>query len=221
MVARFGKESIFDVANDKRETGNSKGDKMNADEFRKTMDRFREHLDQAGYAVGEENPTWFVGLDAVCCELNRECAMMKDAETRLITSKHPGKVQPTRPLPPPPESVRGSATEANAEAIGKLQAKVTQLEGEVKSLRVAIESELERVVGQPQEEDVLRLRTPNGEHVKGVVEQWEWLVRPHQEFTEHESALEPGVPIKTSSQWNCGTVRLMVRLTERDGSVPE
>lgn len=88
--------------------------------------------------------------------------------------------------------------EVNAEAIGTLLARVSRFE----------------------RQDTLRLGTPDGEFTEGVIEKLEWLTRPYQEFTEHESALEPGVLIKAPGQWNCGTIRLVVRLTGRTGNVP-
>lgn len=60
---------------------------MTADEFRKILNRFQLHLDMAGSWIHsrsdlDENPGWYDGLDAVWRDLNRECALMKDAERR-------------------------------------------------------------------------------------------------------------------------------------------
>lgn len=53
-------------------------------------------------------------------------------------------VKPMRPLPDPPESVRGSATAQNAEQIGKLQARMAQLEGLHESENIANERDTMR-----------------------------------------------------------------------------
>lgn len=89
---------------------------MTADEFRKMLDRFHEAI--GGLDAEPISPNRLRELDRIWRDLSRECALMKDAEQRL---------------PAPPESVRGSATEANAHEIGKLQAKVARLEGYVKA----------------------------------------------------------------------------------------
>lgn len=153
---------------------------MTADEFRKKLDRFRKAID--GLAAEVISPNRLRELGQVWRDLSRECALMKDAERLLVTSKHPGMVQPTRPLskPPPvsaslrqrcpelmeeesppspswpaekiPEDSEAStvrmptASEVVAlEEIGKLQARVTQLEGQVKGL---LDREHERLLKQ-------------------------------------------------------------------------
>lgn len=177
---------------------------MTADEFRKILDRFHMHLSEAGMwashnRVDLPRPGWDSGLDSVWRDLSRECSRMKDAEG---------------PLPDPPLK----PSDVNAEAIGELQATVARLEGALAALAKRAsdlikerDDALPPMPEQPQEQDVLRLRAPNGDYVDGVIEKWEWLGRPYQEYTEHES--EAGVTVKTPGQWNCGTVRLVVRLT--------
>lgn len=61
---------------------------MTADEFCGILDRFHEHLADAGeWAFDhdgnmEDTPPWFCRLGSVWRDLNRECALMKDAERR-------------------------------------------------------------------------------------------------------------------------------------------
>lgn len=69
---------------------------MTSDQFRKILDRFHEHLTaadtwaseadrKAGYTLGEI--PWCTELHGVWCDLNRECALMKDAERRTAASE--------------------------------------------------------------------------------------------------------------------------------------
>lgn len=104
---------------------------------------------------------------------------------------------------------------------GERSRAIWRIQNELLSLRAAIEARPVPPPPQPQEQDAIRLRAPDGEFVDGVIKKWEWLIRPCQEFREAESALEPGVTIKSPGQWNCGTIRLVVRLTGRSASVPE
>lgn len=92
---------------------------------------------------------------------------------------------------------------------------IWRIQNELLSLRAMIEAR--PATQQPHKQNVLRLRAPNGEYVDGIITKWEWLTRPHQEYTEHESALDPSATIKTPSMWNCGTVGLVVRLTGSAG----
>ncbi len=119
---------------------------MTADEFRKILDRFHESLKRADDFVWRgphphlsRRPEWSLVLDQIWRDLNLECSRMKDAEGRTTTTLDQTAVQPTRPLPEPP--ARMSAAAANAEQIGKLQARVSTLEGEVRALQAIHQSD--------------------------------------------------------------------------------
>lgn len=76
----------------------SKGDAMKADELREMLDRFRALLDEGDQdalsgarkraalhrvaVANEPRPPWLIGLDKIWRDLDRQCAMMKDAERR-------------------------------------------------------------------------------------------------------------------------------------------
>lgn len=110
---------------------------MTADEFRKMLDRFHEGLKDAlrwkndHVSLKGIDPWWHEELDKVWRDLNRECALMKDAEGPLDTA-----VQPTHPVTGLPRVP--TPAEVNAEAIGTLQAKVARLEGLVKAMEKRI-----------------------------------------------------------------------------------
>lgn len=113
---------------------------MTADELRKIVDRFHAALQTAcAWACDrsrgpDDRPDCFKSLDHVWRDLNRERALMLAEEQRIQRTKEAEtRDDGVAVSPGPPESVRGSATEHNAEAIGKLQAKVARLEGQANS----------------------------------------------------------------------------------------
>ncbi len=97
---------------------------MTADEFRKILDRFHTALTRADHWAQEHGAQveteWHLELDAVWRNFNNHCALMKDAERQLIRLS--------------PETLRQTPwSDHTAEEIGKLQAKVVELEGEANS----------------------------------------------------------------------------------------
>lgn len=108
---------------------------MTGDELREMLDRFHAALARADHWSRKHGAQyieteWHLELDGIWRNLNNHCAMMKDAERLLDTA-----VKPTRPLPEPPLK----PSEVNAEEIGKLQAKVAQLEGAAKAMEKRIQ----------------------------------------------------------------------------------
>lgn len=101
---------------------------MTADEFRKLLDRLH---------VAMSSNKWSNDLYVIWCALNRQCDLMEDAERVALERPLDTAVQPTRSLPAPPK--RSPWSDHTAEQIGKLQARVSQLEGDVKALRAVHE----------------------------------------------------------------------------------
>lgn len=94
-----------------------------------TLYEMYEHLGMDVGAGELDGPLLRLETQGRICDVGmRQC---KWGKKRVFALSPDTVVKPTRPLPPVPPS----AIEQNAEQIGKLQARVSQLEGQVNSLR--------------------------------------------------------------------------------------
>lgn len=91
---------------------------MTANEFREILDRFDVALIESGHwkvmerrPLDDDTPEWALELHSIWYDLNRECALMKDAEQQDAERIRPLRVfyqplqtavRPTRSLPLPP-----------------------------------------------------------------------------------------------------------------------